>query len=331
MVGGVRSVYAASQDPEDPLSGLAIGEIEPEVPDDWVWVKVRAASLNHHDLWSLRGVGLPADRLPMVLGTDAAGIAPDGSEVLVHGVISSRGWQGDETLDPRRTLLSELHPGTLAERVAVPAANLVPKPVGLSFAEAACLPTAYLTAYRLLFDAAEVRPGQRVLVQGAGGGVSTAAVLLARAAGLHVTVTSRSEAKLERALAIGAHDAVSSGTRIAPVDAVIETVGEATWSHSLRSLRPGGVVAVAGATSGPAPSADLNRMFFRSLRVVGSTMGTRAELALVGEMLTAAGIAPVIDQTLDLGSDDDVRAAFARLLAGESFGKIVLTTKGTST
>lgn len=331
MVGGVRSVYAASQDPDDPLSGLAIGEIEPEVPDDWVWVKVRAASLNHHDLWSLRGVGLPADRLPMVLGTDAAGIAPDGSEVLVHGVISSRGWQGDETLDPRRTLLSELHPGTLADRVAVPAANLVPKPAGLSFAEAACLPTAYLTAYRLLFDAAEVRPGQRVLVQGAGGGVSTAAVLLARAAGLHVTVTSRSEAKLERALAIGAHDAVSSGTRIAPVDAVIETVGEATWSHSLRSLRPGGVVAVAGATSGPAPSADLNRVFFRSLRVVGSTMGTRAELALVGEMLTAAGIAPVIDQTLDLGSDDDVRAAFARLLAGESFGKIVLTTKGTST
>ncbi|WP_420112181.1 zinc-binding dehydrogenase [Pseudactinotalea sp.] len=323
----MRSVYAASQDPDDPLSGLSIGELEPEVPDDWVWVRVRAAALNHHDLWSLRGVGLPADRLPMVLGTDAAGIAPDGSEVLVHSVIASRGWDGDETLDPRRTLLSELHPGTLAERVAVPAANLVPKPEGMSFAEAACLPTAYLTAYRLLFHAADARPGQRVLIQGAGGGVSTAAVLLARAAGLHVTVTSRSAAKLERALDIGAHEAVESGTRIAPVDLVIETVGEATWGHSLRSLRPGGVVAVAGATSGPAPSADLNRVFFRSLRVVGSTMGTREELGRVAEMMTAAGISPVIDSVSDLGSDDDVRAAFSRLLAGDSFGKIVLTSE----
>lgn len=325
----MRSVYAASQDPDDPLSGLSIGELEPEVPDDWVWVRVRAVSLNHHDLWSLRGVGLPADRLPMVLGTDAAGIAPDGSEVLVHSVIASRGWQGDETLDPRRTLLSELHPGTLAERVAVPAANLVPKPAGISFAEAACLPTAYLTAYRLLFNVAEARPGQRVLIQGAGGGVSTAAAVLARAAGLHVTVTSRSATKLERALEIGAHEAVESGTRIAPVDIVIETVGEATWTHSLRSLRPGGVVAVAGATSGPAPSADLNRVFFRSLRVVGSTMGTREELSSVAAMVTSAGISPVIDSVANLEEDDDVRTAFSRLLSGESFGKIVLTTEGT--
>ncbi|WP_156224551.1 zinc-binding dehydrogenase [Pseudactinotalea suaedae] len=326
----MRSVYAASQDPDDPLAGLRIGELEPEVPPDWVWVQVRAASLNHHDLWSLRGVGLPGDRLPMVLGTDAAGIAPDGSKVLVHGVISSRGWEGDETLDPRRTLLSELHPGTLAERVAVPASNLVPMPEGMSFAEAACLPTAYLTAYRLLFHAADARPGQRVLIQGAGGGVATAAVLLARAAGLHVTVTSRSAAKLERALDLGAHDAVAGGERVQPVDIVIETVGEATWGHSLRSLRPGGVVAVAGATSGPAPSADLNRVFFRSLRVVGSTMGTRAELSRLAAMMKASGVAPVIDTTSDLSSDSAVRAAFARLLDGESFGKIVLTSEGTA-
>lgn len=324
----MRCVYAASQSPDDPLSGLAIGELEPEVPEGWVWVEVRAAALNHHDLWSLRGVGLSADRLPMVLGTDAAGIAPDGSEVLVHAVIASPGWEGDETLDPRRTLLSERHPGTLAQHVAVPARNLVPKPAGLSFAEAACLPTAYLTAYRLLFGAAEARPGQRVLIQGAGGGVATAALLLARAAGLHVTVTSRSETKLAAAIELGAHDAVASGERVAPVDIVIETVGEATWQHSLRSLRPGGVIAVAGATSGPAPSADLNRVFFRSLRVVGSTMGTREELALVAAMMTDAQIAPVISGTGDLDSDDDVRGAFATLLAGEMTGKLVLTRKG---
>ena len=324
----MRCIYAASQSPDDPLSGLAIGEHEPEVPEGWVWVEVRAAALNHHDLWSLRGVGLSADRLPMVLGTDAAGIAPDGSEVLVHAVIASLGWEGDETLDPRRTLLSELHPGTLAERVAVPARNLVPKPSGLSFAEAACLPTAYLTAYRLLFTAAEARPGQRVLIQGAGGGVATASLLLARAAGLHVTVTSRSHDKLAAARELGAHDAVSAGERVAPVDIVIETVGEATWQHSLRSLRPGGVVAIAGATSGPAPSADLNRVFFRSLRVVGSTMGTRDELAHVAAMMTDARISPVVAGIGDLDSDEDVRAAFGRLLAGDMIGKLVLTRKG---
>ncbi len=320
----MRTVHAASQDAADPLSGLAIGDLEPEVPQDWVWVEVRAAALNHHDLWSLRGVGLPAESLPMVLGTDAAGIAPDGSEVMVHAVISTPGWDGDETLDPRRTLLSERYPGVLAERVAVPAANLVPKPPEMSFAEAACLPTAYLTAYRLLFDAAAVKPGERVLIQGAGGGVSTAAVLLARAAGLHVTVTSRSEAKLARALELGAHDAVASGERVAPVDAVLETVGEATWQHSLRSLKPGGVVAVAGATSGPAPSADLNRVFFRSLRVVGTTMGTRAQLARVAAMMTAAGLSPVVASVGDLDDDDDVRTAFRTLLDGEMVGKVVL-------
>lgn len=327
-VDKMRSVHAASQSADDPLSGLTIGELDPEVPEGWVQVEVRAAALNHHDLWSLRGVGLSEDRLPMILGTDAAGIAPDGSEVIVHAVIASPGWEGDETLDPRRTLLSELHPGTLAERVAVPARNLVPKPAGMSFAEAACLPTAYLTAYRLLFDAAAARPGQRVLIQGAGGGVATASLLLARAAGLHVTVTSRSQSKREAALALGAHDAVETGERVAPVDVVIETVGEATWQHSLRSLRPGGVVAVAGATSGPAPSADLNRVFFRSLRVVGSTMGTREQLAHVAAMMTDAGISPVIAETGDLDSDDDVRAAFAALLAGETVGKLVLTREG---
>lgn len=321
----MRCVYAASQDPQDPLAGLRIGELEPDVPDGWVHVAVRAASLNHHDLWSLRGVGLPSDRLPMVLGTDAAGIAPDGTEVIVHGVIASAGWDGDETLDPRRTLLSELHPGTLAGHVAVPERNLVPKPPELSFEEAACLPTAYLTAYRMLFGAAGAQPGQRVLVQGAGGGVATAAIVLGRAAGMHVTVTSRSPAKLEAATRLGAHDAVEAGTRVPPVDVVLETVGEATWEHSLRSLRPGGVVVVAGATSGAAPSADLNRVFFRSLRVVGSTMGTRAELVAVTDLLLATGTRPVVAATYDMSDDDDVRTAFADLLAGEQVGKLVLT------
>ena len=143
---------------------------EPSVPDGWTTVEVRAASLNHHDLWSLRGVGLREDALPMILGCDAAGFDEDGNEVVVHSVISDPAWRGDETLDPRRSILSERHAGTFAERVAVPRRNLVPKPPELSFAEAACLPTAWLTAYRMLFTRAGVAPGATVLVQGAGGG-----------------------------------------------------------------------------------------------------------------------------------------------------------------
>src|ERR671914_650855 len=171
------AVYAASTNADDPLAALEVGERpDPDLQDGWTTVDVRAASLNHHDLWSLRGVGLPEDRLPMILGCDAAGVDADGDEVIVHSVIASDDWHGDETLDPRRTLLSELHQGTFAERLAVPRRNLVP------------------------------RPPERV-------------------------------------------------------DAVLETVGEATWKHSLRSLKPGGVVVVSGSTSGPNPPADLQRVF----------------------------------------------------------------------
>src|SRR6185312_2007605 len=165
------AAYAAAQSADDPLSGLEVGQRpEPEVPDGWARVRLKAASLNHHDLWSLKGVGLPADRLPMILGCDGAGLDDDGNEVVVHAVVASPGWSGDETLDPRRSLLSEVHQGTLAETVVVPRANLVPKPAGLSWTDAACLPTAWLTAYRMLFTQSGLTTGDTVLVQGAGGG-----------------------------------------------------------------------------------------------------------------------------------------------------------------
>ena len=238
--------------PADPLEGLHVGDVpDPDAPEGWAVVDVRAAALNHHDVWSLRGVGLREEQLPMILGCDAAGVDADGNEVIVYPVVASDGWQGDETLDPRRTLLSERYPGTLAERVAVPARNLVPKPPELSFEEAACLPTAWLTAYRMLFEKAQARPGSTVLVQGAGGGVSTAAVQLGRAAGVRVWVTSRSEEKRAQALELGADRAFATGERLPErVDAVLETVGAATWSHSVRSLRDGGTLVVSGATSG---------------------------------------------------------------------------------
>jgi NADPH:quinone reductase-like Zn-dependent oxidoreductase len=316
------AVYAAATNADDPLAALAVGDRpEPDPPEGWTTVEVRAASLNHHDLWSLRGVGLPDDRLPMILGCDAAGVDADGNDVIVHSVIASGDWRGDETLDPKRTLLSELHPGALAERVAVPRGNLVPKPEALSFEQAACLPTAWLTAYRMLFTKAGVQPGDTVLIQGASGGVASAAIVLAGQAGLRVWVTSRDEAKREKALELGAHAAFESGARLPErVDAVMETVGEATWKHSLRSLRPGGTIVVSGSTSGQAPSAELRRVFFLQLNIVGSTMGTREELAQVTRLCETTGIRPEIDRVLRLA---EAREGFAALAAGDVFGKIV--------
>jgi NADPH:quinone reductase-like Zn-dependent oxidoreductase len=318
------AVFASRTDADDPLSALEVGERpDPEPPDGWTTVTVKAASLNHHDLWSLRGVGLPEDRLPMILGCDAAGVDEDGNEVIVHSVIASDGWRGDETLDPKRSLLSERHQGALAEKVAVPKGNLVPKPEALTFEDACCLPTAWLTAYRMLFVKSGLQPGQTVLIQGAGGGVASAAIVLARHAGLRVWVTSRDEARGARAKDLGAHDAFESGAKLPErVDAVLETVGEATWKHSLRALRPGGTIVVSGSTSGPNPAADLQRVFFLQLNVVGSTMGTRDELARLARLLETTGIRPEIDRVLPLSEAAD---GFAAMASGDVFGKIVFT------
>jgi len=319
------AVTAARVSPDAPLAALHLGDHpEPSPPDGWTTVAVRAASLNHHDLWTLRGVGISADRLPIVLGCDAAGLDEDGNEVIVHSVVgdgSATG--GDETLDPGRSLLSERYDGTFAERVAVPRRNLVPKPAGLSFADAACLPTAYLTAYRMLFAKSGAEPGATVLVQGAGGGVSTALILLGRAAGYRIWATSRSEEKLAQALELGADQAFPSGSRLPErVDVVMETVGQATWSHSLRSLRPGGRIVIAGATSGYAPPAELNRVFFLQLSVVGSTMGSRDQLVRLASFLEQTGVRPLIDRTLPLA---EAGAGFGAMLSGDLFGKVVFT------
>jgi NADPH:quinone reductase-like Zn-dependent oxidoreductase len=318
------AAYAARADPDDPLSALELGDRpDPDVPDGWTTVSVRAASLNRHDLWSLRGVGLPPDRLPMILGCDAAGIDEDGNDVVVHSVITSPDWRDDETVDPARTLLSELHPGTFAERVAVPARNLVPKPAELSFEEAACLPTAWLTAYRMLFTKANLAPGATVLVQGAGGGVSTALVRLGSAAGFRVWVTSRSPEKRAHALQLGADEAYEADARLPErVDAVMETVGGATWAHSIRSLKSGGTLVVAGATTGDASSAGLAHIFFRQLSIVGATMGTRDELERLIRFCVRDGVRPLIHDVLPL---QDARRGFEVMASENVFGKIVFT------
>jgi NADPH:quinone reductase-like Zn-dependent oxidoreductase len=319
------AVYAEGFSTEDPLSGLVVGDRpDPVAPEGWTTVTVKASSLNHHDLWSLRGVGLREESLPMILGCDAAGYDEEGNEVVVHAVISDPSWTGDETLDPRRSLLSERHQGTFADKAVVPKANVVPKPASLSFEEASCLPTAWLTAYRMLFTQGRLKPGDTVLVQGAGGGVATALIALAHAGGLRVYATSRDESKRARALELGADAVFESNARLPEkVDAVMETVGRATWSHSLRSLRPGGRVVISGATSGPNPDqTELNRIFFLQLEVVGSTMGTRSELASLVNLLDVSGVRPVIDRVLPMS---DAREGFAAMAEGELFGKIVFT------
>jgi NADPH:quinone reductase-like Zn-dependent oxidoreductase len=318
------AVYAAEPNADAPLDSLTVGERpEPEVPEGWVPVKVTAASLNMHDIWTLRGVGIKPDQFPMVLGCDGAGTLPDGTEVVVHSVINAPSWRGDDTLDPKRTLLTEKHQGSFAETVVVPGRNAVPKPAGLTAVQASVMGTAWLTAYRMLFVKSGLRPGQTMLVQGASGGVSTALVQLGRAAGMCVWVTGRTEEKRALAEKLGAHATFPSGERLpGKVDAVFETVGDATWSHSMRALKPGGVIVVSGSTSGPNPGADLQRLFFLQLRVVGSTMGTREELADLLAFVASAGITPEIGLELPM---EQAEEGFRAMLDGRTAGKIVFT------
>jgi NADPH:quinone reductase-like Zn-dependent oxidoreductase len=312
----MRAAYASTTNPESPLDALTVADVaEPTPPDGWAVVEVRAASLNHHDLWSLRGVGLPADRLPMILGCDAAGVDTDGNEVVVYPVV-------EDKADPRGySLLSERFPGTFAERVAVPRENLVAKPSGVSFLDAACLPTAWLTAYSMLTGRGRVDQAASVLVQGAGGGVATAAVALAAAMGKRVYATSRDPGKRERIAALGA-TAVEPGARLPErVDVVIESVGAPTFDHSMKCSAPGARIVVCGATGGHQATIDLRRVFAMQLEILGSTMGTRAELEGLLEFLASNELRPVIDSTYGFTAIAD---AFAHLESGAVFGKVAL-------
>jgi NADPH:quinone reductase-like Zn-dependent oxidoreductase len=318
------AVYAAEPNADAPLDSLTVGERpDPEVPEGWVKVKVSAASLNMHDIWTLRGVGIKPEQFPMILGCDGAGTLEDGTEVVLHSIIGDPNWTGDETLDPKRTLLTEKYQGAMADTIVVPARNAVPKPDGLTAVQASVMGTAWLTAYRMLFTKSGLKPGQTMLVQGASGGVSTALVQLGKAAGMQVWVTGRSEGKRALAEKLGAHRTFESGARLpGKVDAVFESVGDATWKHSMRAVRPGGAIIVCGSTSGPNPGADLQRLFFLQLRVEGSTMGTRQELADLLSFVATAGITPEIGLEVPM---EQAEEAFRAMLDGETAGKIVLT------
>jgi NADPH:quinone reductase-like Zn-dependent oxidoreductase len=319
------AAVAVAQNAADPLSCLKLQDVPvPEAPAGWTRVRVKASSLNMHDVWTLRGIGHDPKNIPIVLGCDVAGVTDDGREVVVYPVIADpdAGF-GDETLDPNRALLSERHDGGFAEYIVVPDRCIVDKPAALSFEEAACLPVAWSTAHRMLFTQAQIKAGDRVLVQGAGGGVASAAIALASAAGATVYATSRTEAKRRLALELGAHEAFETGARLPQrVDVVIETVGEATWAHSLRCLRPGGTIVIAGTTSGTSPEADLGRIFYQQLRILGSTGSTRHETVAMLRMLESTGLRPHIDRVLPL---ERIHEGFQAMIDGDVTGKIVIT------
>jgi NADPH:quinone reductase-like Zn-dependent oxidoreductase len=297
-----------------------------------VLIRLRAASLNRLDLWVRKG--LPSVPKPRILGADGAGTVEalgegvDGLEVGQRVVINPGLEHGD-----RITVIGEHMDGTHAELIAVPATNVYPLPDEISFEQAAAFPLVFETAYRMLSTRAGLQHGEWVLVWGAGSGVGSASLAVAKALGARVLATSSSDEKLARAREVGAdatvnHASGDVGATVKEltdgrgVDVVVEHVGEATWKTSLQAVRIGGRVAVCGATTGPNPPAQLHRVWWKQLTIVGSTMGTRADFEAVYDLVKSGRAKPAVDQVFPL---TEARAAHERMEAGEQFGKIVLT------
>jgi len=283
-----------------------------------VLVELRAASLNHLDLWIRKG--LPSVPKPRILGADGAGLV-DGERVLINPGIE----HGEKI-----TVIGEHMDGTHAELIAVPESNVYPIPDGMSFEEAAAFPLVFETAYRMLVTKAGLREGEWALVWGIGGGLATAANAIARALGARTIVTSSSPEKLARVEADVKVDhnsedvveAVKAATDGRGADVVVEHVGEATWERTLQAVRTGGRIAVCGATSGPNPPAALHRIWWKQLTIYGSTMGTREDFEGAYDLVSSGKAKPVIDEVFPL---EQARAAHERMEAGDQLGKIVLT------
>jgi NADPH:quinone reductase-like Zn-dependent oxidoreductase len=293
----------------------------PEPQDGEVLVELRAASLNHLDLWVRKG--LPSVPKPRILGADGAGLV-DGERVVINPGIE----HGDKI-----TVIGEHMDGTHAELIAVPRQNVYPIPDGMSFEEAAAFPLVFETAYRMLVTRAGLREGEWVLLWGIGSGIATAANEIARALGARTIATSSSDEKLARVEAEAkvnhARDdvveAVKEATGGAGADIVVEHVGEATWQRSLQAARQGGRIVVCGATTGPNPPAALHRVWWKQLTIYGSTMGTKEDFEGAYELIESGRAKPIVDEVFPLS---EARAAHERMEAGEQLGKIVLTIPG---
>jgi NADPH:quinone reductase-like Zn-dependent oxidoreductase len=318
------AVYATHADPSNPLSSLKLGERpEPDVPDGWVRVAITHASLNRHDLFTLRGIsGHPEGIVyPIVLGNDAAGTLDDGTPVVIYPLLGSDGWRGDETLDPNWHIPSEFIQGTFADYAVVPQRNAIRLPEGLSPLHASVLGTAWLTAYRALFTKARLRPGQTVLVQGATGGMATAVIQLGRAAGFEVWASSRTEDGQALARSLGAHCTFPANEPLPKkVNAVLDNVGVDSWEHSLQSLARGGTLVTTGGTTGFEMPLNILPLICDQLTITGSIMGTRDDLENMMNLIVQAGIEPKIDTVLPM---ERAREAFEAMWEGKTHGKIV--------
>jgi NADPH:quinone reductase-like Zn-dependent oxidoreductase len=331
--------------------GPEVLEVDPRHPDpvigpDQVLVRLRAAALNRLDLWVRDGIPTLKLALPHILGADGAGeIAQVGTDVgdleVGERVVLNPGVScgdceycttGDDPLCVDYRILGEHLPGTYAELVAVPARNVARLPTDFPFEEAAAAPLVFMTAWRLLVSRARLRPGEDVLILGAGAGVSTAAIQIAKLAGCTVFVTSSSEAKLKKAQALGADvlinyedvpwsKAVWELTGKRGVDVVLDHVGQATFKDSVRSLRRGGRLVSPGATSGPVVELDLRYLFWRQISILGSTMSSAREFEEVMKLVFMRRLRPVVDRVFPL---DEARGAHEYLARGEQFGKVVL-------
>jgi len=298
---------------------------DPVAGEGEVLIELRAASLNHLDLWVRKG--LPSVPKPRILGADGAGIRLDTGE----RVVINPGIEHGE----RISVVGEHSDGTHAELVAVPEANVYALPDEISFETAAAFPLVFETAYRMLVTRAGLQAGEWVLLWGIGSGVSTAGLAIAGALGARTIVTSGSDEKLARALELGADAAVNHATedvvaRVkeltgAGVDVVVEHVGADTWTRSLNAARVGGRIAVCGATSGPNPPAELHRIWWKQLSVLGSSMGTKADFEAAFELVRSGRALPVIDAVFPLA---EARDAHERLESGAQLGKVLLRIPG---
>lgn len=320
------AVYCKNPDPQNPLRGLCSGELEePGIRDGWVRVKMSHASLNRHDIFTLMGASVHEQPTPypMTLGLDGVGRLDDGTEVIIYPLLNSPDWRDDETLDPQWNVLSELEQGTFAQCVIVPRRNVIVKPRELSSIHAAVLGTAWLTAYRMLFTKAGLQPGQTMLVQGATGGTSTALIQMGKAAGMEVWTTSRTDKGCELATKLGAHKVFKSGETLPKrVDAVMDSVGQSTWAHSLKSVARGGTIVTIGVTTGSETKTDLLRVFTEVITIKGTIMGTLEEFKNLIQFVIASGIEPEIGDVMPL---TDARRPIQSMLDGQTHGKTVFT------
>jgi NADPH:quinone reductase-like Zn-dependent oxidoreductase len=320
------AVYATHAAPDDPLAALKIGE-QPDshVPAGWVRVKISHASLNRHDLFTLRGMSGHPEGItyPIILGNDAAGTLQDGTPVVIYPMMGSEDWRGDETLDPSWHIPSEFIHGTFAEYAVVPKRNAIPLPENLSPLHASVLGTAWLTAYRALFTKSGLRAGETVLVQGATGGMASALIQLGRAAGFEVWATSRSEEGRAQAKTLGAQQCFDSNEPLPrKVRAIIDNVGAESWAHSMSSLARGGTLVTVGGTTGFEVALNLLPVFANQLTITGSIMGTLQDMENMIRLIDEAGIEPEIGTILPMERAEE---GFRAMWEGKTRGKTVFT------